>query len=144
MLTIKLFVVALVDMNVPVPGFQTLLTVIVVVPNPTTFVPVVKIPDKLIESPILIPIVVPMPIFAIIVEPELTYPPKSVVTPAILVVPNPTILGKLTEEKTTGLSILSTIVSPTSKFCVPLTPKTAKVVVPEPIVPKNSRTIFEP
>ena len=141
---IKLFAVALVVINVPVVGFQTLLTVIVVVPNPTTVVPVVKIPDKDIESPVLIPIVVPTPTFAIIVEPKLTKPPKSVVTPAILVVPNPTIVGKLLEENTTGLSILSKISSPTNKFDVPSVPTTAKTLLPEPIVPTNSRTIFDP
>ena len=109
-LIIKLFVTALVLINVPVPGFQTLSIVIVVVPNPTTVVPGFKNPDNDIESPVLIPTVVPTPTLAIIVEePELTEPPKSVVIPKIDVVPNPTIVGKLPEENTTGLLILSTI-----------------------------------
>ena len=50
-------------------GSQILLTVIVVVPNPTTVVPGDKVPTKDIESPALIPIVVPTPTSAIIVEP---------------------------------------------------------------------------
>jgi hypothetical protein len=80
-LTIKLFVTPVVLINAPEPGpfasgSQTSVNVTVVVPIPATVVLSAKTPERDIVSPILILPVVPIPVCAIIVEPELIVPPN--------------------------------------------------------------------
>ena len=103
-----------------------------------------RTPDSEILEPTVILPEVPTPTWAIIVEPTETEPPKLTWLTTIELVPKLTIVGRFAELNTEGAVILSVIVSPGSRFSVPPTPVTARLVCPKPTLPIKSLTIFDP